>query len=95
VTPSGAPKRKAHLLAEAIHNVLGEAVEAGGSTLRDHARVDGSLGDFQHAFRVYDRDGEDCAKPGCGGRIARLVQSGRSTFYCPRCQRSPPVRVRL
>ncbi|QFU17962.1 bifunctional DNA-formamidopyrimidine glycosylase/DNA-(apurinic or apyrimidinic site) lyase [Microvirga thermotolerans] len=82
----GGPTAKAHRLAEAIRDVLNEAVAAGGSTLRDHARVDGTLGYFQHAFRVYDREGEPCTAPGCTGRIARLVQGGRSTFLCPSCQ---------
>jgi formamidopyrimidine-DNA glycosylase len=78
-------------LADIIRDVLTEAVEAGGSTLRDHAQVDGSLGYFQHSFRVYDREGEPCATPTCTGTVARLVQSGRSTFYCPECQkRSSP-----
>jgi formamidopyrimidine-DNA glycosylase len=67
--------------------VLSEAVEAGGSTVRDHAQVDGSLGYFQHSFRVYDREGGACVTPGCAGTVARLVQSGRSTFYCPECQK--------
>jgi formamidopyrimidine-DNA glycosylase len=74
-------------LAQSIRDVLAEAVEAGGSSLRDYARTDGSLGYFQHAFRVYDRQGEPCPRPGCGGTVARIVQSGRSTFFCPRCQR--------
>ncbi|MDQ0395617.1 bifunctional DNA-formamidopyrimidine glycosylase/DNA-(apurinic or apyrimidinic site) lyase [Labrys monachus] len=73
-------------LAEAIRDVLGEAVEAGGSTLRDYRHTDGSLGYFQHRFRVYDREGETCATPGCGGAIERLVQSGRSTYWCRTCQ---------
>jgi formamidopyrimidine-DNA glycosylase len=84
---SGKPTGKAHRLAAVIREVLAEAVAAGGSSLRDYARTDGSLGDFQHAFRVYDREGERCATPGCRGTVARLVQSGRSTFYCPRCQK--------
>jgi formamidopyrimidine-DNA glycosylase len=67
--------------------VLAEAIEAGGSTLRDHARPDGRLGAFQHRFAVYDREGKPCPKRGCGGTIRRIVQAGRSTFYCPRCQR--------
>ena len=62
-------------------------IAAGGSTLRDHAQVDGTLGYFQHRFRVYDREGEHCVKPGCGGIVRRLVQAGRSTFYCAKCQR--------
>jgi formamidopyrimidine-DNA glycosylase len=70
-----------------IRDVLGEAIEAGGSSLRDYRHEDGSLGYFQHAFRVYDREGEPCPTPGCGGTIARTVQSGRSTFHCARCQR--------
>jgi formamidopyrimidine-DNA glycosylase len=55
--------------------------------LRDYRQTDGELGYFQHTFRVYDREGQPCLKPGCGGTIARVVQSGRSSFYCPRCQR--------
>lgn len=86
-TKAGQPTNKAHRLAEVIRDVLSEAVEAGGSTLRDHAQVDGTLGYFQHSFRVYDREGEACVTPGCTGTVARLVQSGRSTFYCPECQK--------
>ena len=86
-TPTGRPRAKAHRLAEAIRDVLTEAVEAGGSTLRDYARTDGSLGYFQHAFRVYDREGNICVKPGCGNHVRRLVQAGRSTFFCPSCQK--------
>lgn len=70
-----------------IREVLSEAIEAGGSSLRDHRRTDGELGYFQHAFRVYDREGAPCTTPGCDGKIARIVQSGRSTYFCPRCQR--------
>ena len=87
VTANGKPRRKAHLLAQAVRDVLTEAVEAGGSTLRDYAHTDGSLGYFQHRFRVYDREHEPCVTPGCRGTIRRLVQSGRSTFYCPVCQK--------
>jgi formamidopyrimidine-DNA glycosylase len=76
--------RLTHLVAM-IREVLAEAIEAGGSTLRDFAQADGALGYFQHSFRVYDRVGEPCAN-GCGGVIARQVQGGRSTFYCPVCQ---------
>lgn len=72
-------------LAEAVKQVLARAIEAGGSTLRDHAQVSGELGYFQHSFQVYGREGEAC--PGCGSPIRRRVQSGRSTFDCPRCQR--------
>jgi formamidopyrimidine-DNA glycosylase len=70
-----------------IRQVLSEAIDAGGSSLRDYRQSDGELGYFQHAFRVYDREGGACVTPGCTGSIARIVQSGRSSFYCPRCQR--------
>ncbi|WP_073054234.1 bifunctional DNA-formamidopyrimidine glycosylase/DNA-(apurinic or apyrimidinic site) lyase [Kaistia soli] len=74
-------------LAAAIRTVLGEAIAAGGSSLRDHRQANGELGYFQHAFRVYDREGEACPTPGCDGVILRAVQSGRSTFHCVICQR--------
>jgi len=74
-------------LAGEIKNVLREAIEAGGSTLKDHAQVDGELGYFQHAFKVYGRDGADCLNAGCDDTIRRDVQGGRATFYCPSCQR--------
>ena len=70
-----------------IRQVLSEAIESGGSSLRDYRRTDGELGYFQHNFRVYDREGAPCPTPGCAGTIARIVQSGRSSFYCPSCQR--------
>jgi formamidopyrimidine-DNA glycosylase len=84
---SGKPTEKAERLTTSIREVLNEAVEAGGSTLRDYAQADGSLGYFQHRFRVYDREGKACLTPGCGGTVRRIVQSGRSTFLCPKCQR--------
>ena len=71
-------------LALAIREVLAEAIAAGGSTLRDFASPDGELGYFSKTFAVYDREGVACA---CGGTVKRIVQGGRSTFYCPRCQR--------
>ncbi|MBZ9860942.1 bifunctional DNA-formamidopyrimidine glycosylase/DNA-(apurinic or apyrimidinic site) lyase [Mesorhizobium sp. CA12] len=74
-------------LAEAIRSVIADAIAAGGSSLRDYVQADGSLGYFQHSFAVYDREGEPCPKPGCRGHIERIVQSGRSTFYCRTCQR--------
>ncbi|MGI9464034.1 MAG: bifunctional DNA-formamidopyrimidine glycosylase/DNA-(apurinic or apyrimidinic site) lyase [Aestuariivirgaceae bacterium] len=74
-------------LTTAIRAVLNEAIAAGGSTLRDYAGADGASGAFQQRFSVYDREGEDCPKPDCSGTVRRIVQSGRSTFYCPRCQR--------
>lgn len=70
-----------------IRDVLSEAIAAGGSSLRDHRQSNGELGYFQHTFRAYDREGEPCGTENCEGRIARIVQSGRSTFYCPQCQR--------
>jgi formamidopyrimidine-DNA glycosylase len=85
-TSAGKPTAKAHALAAIIREVLEEAVAAGGSTLRDYAQTDGSLGYFQHRFRVYDREGEPCVTPGCRGVVTRLVQAGRSSFFCPRCQ---------
>ncbi|KQT18690.1 5-hydroxymethyluracil DNA glycosylase [Methylobacterium sp. Leaf399] len=86
----GSPTPKARLLARVIRDVLTEAVAAGGSTLRDYAHPDGGSGAFQHRFRVYDRVGEACTAKRCTGTIARLVQAGRSTFYCETCQ--PPPR---
>jgi len=73
-------------LLRAIREVLEAAIEAGGSTLRDHRQTDGTLGYFQHRFAVYDREGVVCGHKRCGGIIARAVQSGRSTFYCSACQ---------
>jgi len=73
-------------LAGAIRSVITEAIEAGGSTLRDYAAADGALGYFQHRFAVYGRANEACLRPGCDGVIRRMVQSGRSSFYCPHCQ---------
>lgn len=78
--------REAGRLAAAIRAVLEEALAAGGSTLRDFVQADGSLGYFQHSFRAYDREGAACTNARCAGTILRLVQSGRSTFYCARCQ---------
>ncbi|BCG97728.1 bifunctional DNA-formamidopyrimidine glycosylase/DNA-(apurinic or apyrimidinic site) lyase [Mesorhizobium sp. 131-2-1] len=80
-------KEQSERLAEAIRSVIADAIAAGGSSLRDYVQTDGSLGYFQHSFAVYDRAGEPCPKPGCGGHIERIVQSGRSTFYCRTCQR--------
>jgi formamidopyrimidine-DNA glycosylase len=86
-TRAGLPNERAHALVDAIKAVLEAAIEAGGSSLRDHRRTDGELGDFQHNFRVYDREGKPCPTPGCKGTIKRVVQTGRSTFFCPVCQR--------
>lgn len=72
-------------LVAAIKTVLKDAIAAGGSSLRDYKKADGDLGNFQHHFQVYDREGEPC--PGCGGTVKRIVQAGRSTFFCPKCQK--------
>jgi len=89
------PKRMAGSISRArietltteIRDTLQEAIEAGGSSLRDYRQADGELGYFQHSFKVYDQEGEPCRTEGCKGRIGRIVQSGRSSFYCPKCQR--------
>lgn len=75
------------LLVPAIKAVLEQAVKAGGSSLRDHKQTDGDLGMFQHSFAVYGRAGEPCPAKGCKGTIKRIVQAGRSTWYCPSCQK--------
>lgn len=85
--PAGEIKKtRLQPLVEAIRQVLAEAIAAGGSSLRDYAGAGGELGYFQHRFRVYDREGSACPTPGCKGTINRIVQSGRSTFFCPVCQ---------
>ena len=84
---SGAPHERAVRLVDAIKAVLQDAIKAGGSSLRDHRQTSGELGYFQHRFRVYDREGEPCVTPGCNGTVKRIVQGGRSTFFCPVCQK--------
>jgi formamidopyrimidine-DNA glycosylase len=86
VKADGGPKKALELLAPTIVHVLNEAIAAGGSTLKDFKHANGELGYFQHRFKAYGREGERCLSPGCKGEIARIVQSGRSTFYCPSCQ---------
>ena len=83
----GQPTDHARRLVDAIHAVLNQAIEAGGSSLRDHRQTSGELGYFQHSFQVYDREGEPCGTPGCGGIVRRFTQNGRSTFWCPKCQK--------
>ena len=78
---------RAAALVPAIRTVLDEAIAAGGSSLRDYRQAGGELGYFQHAFRVYGREGGPCIAPGCNGVVRRMVQGGRSSFWCPRCQR--------
>ena len=81
------PGKRSQPLVEAIKAVLKDAIKAGGSSLRDYAHADGGLGEFQHHFAVYDREGARCPDKDCNGTIRRIVQAGRSTFYCPKCQR--------
>ncbi len=76
-----------HGLVPVIRDVLAEAIEAGGSSLRDFRQANGELGYFSKHFQVYDREGDACETPGCTGTITRTVQSGRSSFWCPTCQR--------
>ncbi|MEL7301177.1 MAG: bifunctional DNA-formamidopyrimidine glycosylase/DNA-(apurinic or apyrimidinic site) lyase [Pseudomonadota bacterium] len=79
--------KRAGALVPIIRDVLSEAIEAGGSSLRDYRQADGELGYFQHTFHVYDQEGKSCVTEGCNGVVKRIVQSGRSSFYCPTCQR--------
>ena len=81
------PGERSRKLVPEVKAVLRAAIKAGGSTLRDYKKTSGELGYFLHSFAVYDRDGEKCPRKGCGGTVKRIVQSGRSTFYCPTCQR--------
>ncbi|SDR25035.1 bifunctional DNA-formamidopyrimidine glycosylase/DNA-(apurinic or apyrimidinic site) lyase [Pseudovibrio sp. Tun.PSC04-5.I4] len=84
---SGKSLKKADELSNHIREVLQEAIASGGSSLKDHRQADGSLGYFQHNFSVYGREGEACKTTGCSGVIERKVQHGRSTFFCPQCQK--------
>jgi formamidopyrimidine-DNA glycosylase len=87
VTKAGGPRAGLRRLAEAAPAVLKDALRAGGSTLRDFQGADGLSGLFQHEFAVYGREGASCPREACPGTIRRIVQSARSTFYCPACQR--------
>ncbi len=87
ITADKGPTKRIERLVREVRSVLSEAIDAGGSSLRDYAHTDGELGYFQHAFKVYDREGELCPNNGCRKSIERLVQSGRSTFFCPGCQK--------
>jgi formamidopyrimidine-DNA glycosylase len=86
-TKKAEPTDHAKRLVGAIHAVLNQAIKAGGSSLRDHRQTSGELGYFQHSFQVYDREGEKCQTAGCGGIVRRFTQNGRSTFWCPKCQK--------
>ncbi len=81
------PGKRAERLAREIRDVLQEAIDAGGSSLRDYVQASGDLGYFQHSWQVYGREGEACRRSGCTGTVRRIVQSGRSTFYCASHQR--------
>jgi formamidopyrimidine-DNA glycosylase len=87
VRRDGKPRQRLVRLVDAVRAVIANAIEAGGSSLRDYMQANGELGSFQHRFAVYDREHESCQKQGCRGTIRRIVQSGRSSFYCPVCQR--------
>ncbi|KQT48522.1 5-hydroxymethyluracil DNA glycosylase [Devosia sp. Leaf420] len=89
LTKAEKPKKALEDLSYAVREVLIEAIEVGGSTLRDFRNAEGGSGYFQHRFAVYDREGDPCPTPLCTGTVARIVQSGRSTFYCPVCQKQP------
>jgi formamidopyrimidine-DNA glycosylase len=86
-TKKAEPTEHAKHLVTAIHGVLNQAIKAGGSSISDHRLTSGELGYFQHSFKVYDREGETCQTAGCGGIVRRFVQNGRSTFWCPKCQK--------
>ncbi|MCA6118248.1 bifunctional DNA-formamidopyrimidine glycosylase/DNA-(apurinic or apyrimidinic site) lyase [Bradyrhizobium sp. WSM 1738] len=86
-TKKGEPTDHAGRLVNAIHSVLNQAIKAGGSSINDHRLTSGELGYFQHSFQVYDREGEKCQTKGCNGIVRRFVQNGRSTFWCPKCQK--------
>jgi formamidopyrimidine-DNA glycosylase len=81
------PTEHAKRLVGSIHDVLNQAIKAGGSSINDHRQTSGELGYFQHSFQVYDREGEKCQTARCGGIVQRFVQNGRSTFWCPKCQK--------
>ncbi|MGY3694146.1 formamidopyrimidine-DNA glycosylase [Bradyrhizobium sp. USDA 3240] len=86
-TKKAEPTDHSKRLVDAIHSVLNQAIKAGGSSISDHRLTNGDLGYFQHSFQVYDREGETCRTSGCGGIVRRFTQNGRSTFWCPKCQK--------
>ena len=86
-TKKAEPTDHAKRLVTAVHAVLNQAIKAGGSSLRDHRQTSGELGYFQHSFQVYDREGAKCQTAGCSGIVRRFTQNGRSTFWCPKCQK--------
>ena len=78
---------RAERLAQAIKDVLSDAILSGGSTLRNYSNTNGELGYFQHKFKVYGHEADPCSSPGCTAQIKRITQAGRSTFFCSNCQR--------
>lgn len=87
VKKNGQASTKLRALAENIRDVIADAIKAGGSSLQDHIQTDGSLGYFQHSFAVYGQENKPCKHEGCDGDVIRITQSGRSSFYCPKCQK--------
>jgi formamidopyrimidine-DNA glycosylase len=87
VTSKGKPKKNLILLVQKINEVIKEAIEVGGSTLRDFSNISGKMGYFQSSFNVYNRENEKCLLDDCDGVIKRIIQSGRSTFFCSKCQK--------
>ena len=87
VTSKGKPRKNLILLVEKINEVIKEAIEAGGSSLRDFSNTSGKMGYFQSSFNVYNRENEECLLGSCDGVVKRIIQSGRSTFFCSKCQK--------
>lgn len=87
VTPKGKPRKNLILLVQKINEVIKEAIEVGGSTLRDFSNISGKMGYFQSSFNVYNRENEKCLLDDCDGVVKRIIQSGRSTFFCSKCQK--------
>ena len=87
VTSKGKPKKNLILLVQKINEVIKEAIEVGGSTLRDFSNISGKMGYFQSSFNVYNRENEKCLLDDCDGVVKRIIQSGRSTFFCSKCQK--------
>lgn len=87
VTSKGKPRKNLILLVKKINEVIKEAIEAGGSSLRDFSNTSGKMGYFQSSFNVYNRENEKCLLGSCDGVVKRIIQSGRSTFFCSKCQR--------
>ena len=87
VTSKGKPKKNLILLVQKINEVIKEAIEVGGSTLRDFSNISGKMGYFQSSFNVYNRENQKCLLGSCGGVVKRIIQSGRSTFFCSKCQK--------